>query len=71
MSTQPGTAVTFERDRIIEPIYTGGTVALNEDGNVLATSVGEDCLLTDLATGRRLAKVEGVSGLLANLTARC
>lgn len=52
---------TFEPSRVIQPIYTGGSVALSEDGRVLATCVGEDALLTDLSTGAQLARVEGVS----------
>lgn len=62
MATETKTAVTFEPEHIIEPIHTGGTVALSKDGIVLATCVGEDCLLTDLTSGQRLSKIEGVSG---------
>ena len=52
---------TFEPRRVIQPIYTGGTVALSEDGKVLATTLGEEALLSDLETGRHLARIEGVS----------
>jgi U3 small nucleolar RNA-associated protein 13 len=52
---------TFEPSRVIQPIYTGGTVALSEDGKVLATSLGDETLLTDLDTGAHLARIEGVS----------
>lgn len=51
---------SFEADKVIEPIYSGGVVALSGDGRLLATTLGEDALLTDLANGQRLAKVEGV-----------
>lgn len=51
---------TFEADRVIEPIYTGGAVALTQDGQVLASCLGEDVQLTDLETGARLARIEGV-----------
>ena len=52
---------TFEPSRVISPIYTGGSVALNEDGRVLATCLGEEALLTDLDTGAHLVRIEGVS----------
>ena len=52
---------TFEPRRVIQPIYTGGSVALSEDGRILATCLGEECLLTDLNTGEHLARIEGVS----------
>ncbi len=51
---------TFEQRRVIQPIYTGGTVGLSEDGKVLATTLGEEALLSDLETGRHLARIEGV-----------
>lgn len=52
---------TFEPSRVIQPIYTGGAVALGKDGRLLATCLGEEALLTDLHTGRQLARIEGVS----------
>lgn len=52
---------TFEASHIIEPIYTGGSVGLSADGSLLATSLGEDALITHLHTGRRLVRIEGVS----------
>lgn len=51
---------TFEPEHTIQPIYTGGSVALDQSGRILATTLGEDALLTDLNTGRQLAKIEGV-----------
>jgi len=54
---------TFEPAHTIQPIYTGGSVALDQSGRILATTLGEDALLTDLNTGRQLAKIEGVSTL--------
>lgn len=52
---------TFEPSRVISPIYTGGSVALSDDGRILATCLGEEALLTDLDTGSHLARIEGVS----------
>lgn len=51
---------TFDPERTIQPIYTGGSVALDTTGRILATTLGEDALLTDLNTGRQLARIEGV-----------
>ena len=51
---------TLEPEHTIQPIYTGGTVALDQSGRILATTLGEDALLTDLNTGKQLAKIEGV-----------
>lgn len=52
---------TFDPSRVIEPIYTGGPVSLSQDGRILASSLGEEALLSDLATGEHLARIEGVS----------
>lgn len=52
---------TFEASRILRPIYTGGSTSLDAKGRLLATCVGEDALIVDLATGNQLASLEGVS----------
>lgn len=52
---------TFEPNRVIQPIYTGGAVSLSQNGRILASTLGEDALLTDLNTGAHLARIEGVS----------
>lgn len=51
---------TFEAERVIQPIYTGGSVGLDGSGHILATCLGEDALLTDIRTGKQLARIEGV-----------
>lgn len=61
MAYKADVKTTFEPSRVIQPIYTGGTVALNGNGRILATTLGEEALLTDLNTGAHLARVEGVS----------
>ncbi|KAF7574738.1 WD40 repeat protein [Pyrenophora tritici-repentis] len=50
---------TYEVDRTIQPIYSGGSLALSQDGRILAASLGEDVLLTDLTNGQELGRVEG------------
>ena len=60
MAFKADTKTTFEPNKVIQPIYTGGSVGLSEDGRILASCVGEDVLLGDLATGAQLARIEGV-----------
>ena len=47
-------------NRTLQPLYSGGSVSLSEDGRVLAACAGEDALLTNLTTGKELGRVEGV-----------
>jgi U3 small nucleolar RNA-associated protein 13 len=51
---------TFDPEYTIQPIFTGGSIGLDQTGRILATTLGEDALLTDMNTGRQLAKIEGV-----------
>ena len=55
---------TFEADEFIRPIFTGGSVALENSARVLATTLGEDAVLTDLKTGKFITKIEGVRTVL-------
>ncbi len=66
MTQRTKVITTFEAQHVIQPIYTGGDVALDREGLLLATCLGEEALLTDLTTGSLLARIEGVSeaGLL-------
>ena len=52
--------ITFEPERIIQPIFTGGDVALDVTGRILVSCLGEDAIFTDLNTGRFLARIDGV-----------
>lgn len=60
MPTKTAYQTTFEPERTIQPIHTGEGVALDQTGRILATCLGEDALLTDLHTGKELARIEGV-----------
>lgn len=51
---------TFDVDHVIRPIFTGGSVALDNGARILATVLGEDAILTDLTNGKHLAQIEGV-----------
>jgi U3 small nucleolar RNA-associated protein 13 len=56
----PGAKTTFEPAKVIQPIYTGGSIAVDQSGRILASCLGEDALLTDLNSGEQLAQIEGV-----------
>ena len=60
MSSRTKLTTTYDPERTIQPIYTGGNVALDREGRILATCLGEEALLTDLGTGELLARIEGV-----------
>ncbi|KAG9196673.1 putative U3 small nucleolar RNA-associated protein 13 [Alternaria panax] len=50
---------TYDVGRTLQPIYSGGSLALSDDGRILAASLGEHVLLSDLTNGQELARVEG------------
>ena len=60
MFSRANFTTTFEPERTIQPIYTGGDVALDSEGRILATCLDEEALLTDLGSGELLARLEGV-----------
>ena len=59
MAQRAAVKTTYEVGRTLQPIYSGGSLALSEDGRILAASLGEDVLLTDLSNGKELGRVEG------------
>ncbi|KAL8914606.1 MAG: hypothetical protein Q9171_000787 [Xanthocarpia ochracea] len=67
MALRNNALTTFEPERIIQPIYTGGDVALDREGRILATCLGEEAVLTDLDSGRALARLEGDGEVLTAL----
>ena len=58
---------TFTPENIIQPIYTGGDIALESRGRVLVTCLGEEALLTDLSTGKLLNRLEGVGFIVLSV----
>ncbi|KAI9788696.1 MAG: U3 small nucleolar RNA-associated protein 13 [Peltula sp. TS41687] len=68
MTSRIAVTTTFEGGRVIQPIYTGGSVGLDGSGHILATCLGEDALLTDLKTGKQLARVEGDGEVITSLS---
>lgn len=69
MAAKTGLSTTFEPERTIQPIYTGGSVALDHSGRLLASCLGEEALITDLNTGKELARIEGVRCSIVGQTA--
>jgi U3 small nucleolar RNA-associated protein 13 len=67
MATKRPLKTTFEPGRVIQPIFTGGSVSIDDEARILATTLGEDVILTDPASGRSLATVEGVSARMRSL----
>ncbi|KAL8655704.1 MAG: hypothetical protein Q9210_000726 [Variospora velana] len=61
MASRNAVVSTFEAERVIQPLYTGGDVALQRSGHILVTCLGEEAVLTDLNTGQTLGRVEGSS----------
>ncbi|KAK3068646.1 U3 small nucleolar RNA-associated protein 13 [Teratosphaeriaceae sp. CCFEE 6253] len=59
MALRAETKTTFEPAHVIQPIYTGGAVALSEVGSLLASTLGEEVLITSLETGAHLARIQG------------
>lgn len=51
---------TFDVGNVIRPIFTGGAIAIDNKAQVLATTLGEDAVLTNPANGKHLAQIEGV-----------
>jgi U3 small nucleolar RNA-associated protein 13 len=60
MDSSARLATTFEPERVIQPIYTGGDVCIDAAGSILATCHGEEAVLTNLNNGKLLARIEGV-----------
>ncbi|KAK8180267.1 WD40-repeat-containing domain protein [Phyllosticta capitalensis] len=68
MAQKVGSKTTFEVSKTIAPIHVGGAVALSRNGRILATCLGEDALLTDLATGTELGRIEGDGDVITAMT---
>ncbi|KAH7391946.1 WD40-repeat-containing domain protein [Pyrenochaeta sp. MPI-SDFR-AT-0127] len=59
MAQRATVRTTYEVGRTLQPIYSGGSLALSADGRILAATLGEDVLLTNLTNGKELGRVEG------------
>ena len=70
MASRPAPKTTFEVNNVIQPIYTGGSIGLDSGARILASTLGEDVVLTELSTGRRLAEIEGDGEPVSALTSK-
>jgi WD40 repeat protein len=68
MAQRAAVRTTYEVERTLQPIYSGGSLSLSEDGRILAASLGEDVLLTDLTSGKELGRVEGDGEVITALS---
>ncbi|KAK7430406.1 U3 small nucleolar RNA-associated protein 13 [Neonectria magnoliae] len=68
MANKQPLKTTFEVGHVIRPIFTGGSVALDNGARILATVLGEDAVLTDPSNGKHLAQVEGDGEFISTLT---
>ncbi|KAK4228775.1 WD40-repeat-containing domain protein [Podospora fimiseda] len=68
MANRQAAKTTFEVENVIQPIFTGGSVALENGARILASTLGEDAVLTELTTGKRLAEIEGDGEPISTLT---
>ncbi|KAL2179097.1 WD40-repeat-containing domain protein [Thermothelomyces heterothallicus CBS 202.75] len=68
MATKQAVKTTFEVENVIQPIFTGGSVALENGARILASTLGEAAILTELNTGKRLAEIEGDGEPISTLT---
>ncbi|KAL2760660.1 hypothetical protein ACRALDRAFT_1046190 [Sodiomyces alcalophilus JCM 7366] len=68
MASKQPLKTTFNVDKTIQPIFTGGAVSLDNGAKILATTLGEDAVLTDPSNGRHIAKIEGDGEQISTLT---
>ncbi|OAQ64659.1 small nucleolar ribonucleoprotein complex subunit [Pochonia chlamydosporia 170] len=68
MATKQPLKTTFDVSHVIRPIFTGGSIAIDTEAKILATTLGEDAVLTNPANGKHLAQAEGDGELISTLT---
>ncbi|KAK0719927.1 WD40-repeat-containing domain protein [Lasiosphaeris hirsuta] len=68
MATRTAPKTTFEVSNVIQPVFTGGSMAMDNGARILASTLGEKALLTELATGCQLADIEGDGEPISTLT---
>ncbi|KAG8407269.1 U3 small nucleolar RNA-associated protein [Metarhizium acridum] len=68
MATKQPLKTTFDVEHVIRPIFTGGSIAIDNGAQILATTLGEDVVLTDPANGKHLAQIEGDGEMISTLS---
>ena len=57
---------SFKLAKSFTPIYTGGSIAVSEDGQRIYTTLNEEVVCTDVASGERIHLFKGVSLIAAS-----
>ena len=52
---------SFKLAKSFTPIYTGGSIAVSEDGQRIYTTLNEEVVCTEVASGNRIHLFKGVS----------
>ena len=68
MANKQPLKTTFDADRVLRPIFTGGSVSIDNKAQILATTIGENAILTEPATGKHLGQIEGDGELISTLS---
>jgi U3 small nucleolar RNA-associated protein 13 len=68
MATKQPFKTTFDVNQVLRPIFTGGSVAIDTGARLLATTLGEDVVLSDPATGSQLGVISGDGEAISTLT---
>ncbi|KAL5604149.1 hypothetical protein BROUX41_002136 [Berkeleyomyces rouxiae] len=68
MATKQPLKTTFDVDKVLQPVFTGGAVSIDDDASILATVLEEDVVLTNPATGQNLARIEGDTESVSTIT---
>ncbi|PKS07962.1 hypothetical protein jhhlp_006574 [Lomentospora prolificans] len=68
MATKQPLKTTFDVGKVIGPLFTGGSFAIDNSVSILATTLGEDVVLTNPSNGENITKIEGDGELVSTMT---
>ncbi|KAK4051392.1 U3 small nucleolar RNA-associated protein 13 [Microbotryomycetes sp. JL201] len=66
-SVRPKFKTSFKSVKTYDPVHTGGKVALSGDGSWLVSTLNDQALVTELATGERIKKLTGDTSEVSTL----
>ncbi|KZV74065.1 WD40 repeat-like protein, partial [Peniophora sp. CONT] len=67
MASSSKQKIAFKKARTVGPLYTGGPVALSQDGRWLVTTLTEEAILTDLNDDTQICRFAGDSSTIHSL----
>lgn len=70
MAAKQPLKTTFDVGKVIAPIFTGGAIAIDNNVSILATTLGEDVVLTNPSNGEKITTIEGVGFVARTVIAR-